>query len=32
MCNADNTKSKAESLFDEISIMNNAGVERRVKK
>jgi len=32
MCNADNTKSRAESLFDEISIVNDAGVERRVKE
>lgn len=31
MCNADNTKTEAESLFDEIVIANEAGIKRRVE-
>lgn len=30
MCNADNTKTDAQALFDEITIANNAGVTRRL--
>ena len=32
MCNADNTKTEAESLFDEIVIANETGLKRRLEE